>query len=104
MPILSGATTFMGNITRNSFIMGLNEALYHENKLNYSQINPNKLICYGTIIWDNPFDPTKNPCIYICEGNKIYIILDCTNIGFRLHILTEEEIRNLPNIEMKYSS
>ena len=40
-PILSGATTVTDSITRESFIMVINEALYYGKKLNHSLINPN---------------------------------------------------------------
>ena len=102
--IVPGATTSMDNITVNSFIMVVNEALYYGNKLNHSLINPNQWISYGTIVWDNPLDTNMDICLETCEGNKIYFIPDGTNIGFSLHVPTEEELRNLPYIEVTSGS
>ena len=66
VPIVSGATTVMDNITGNPIIMAVNEALYYCNKLDYSLINPNQLKYYGTMVWDNPFDQNKDPCLEKC--------------------------------------
>ena len=88
MPIVSGATNIMDNITGNSFIMLVNEELYYRNKLNRSLINPNQLRYYGAIVWDNPFGPNMDIYLETCERNTIDIIPDGTNIGFSLHILT----------------
>ena len=82
MPIVSGATTVTDNITRNSLIMVVNDALYYRNKLSHALINPNQLICYGTIVLDNYFDPKRDIVLETCEGNTIDHIPNGINIGF----------------------
>ena len=104
MPIVSGATNEMDNITVNSFILVVNESLYYGNKLNHSLINPNQLRSYGMMVWYNRFNPNKGICLETCEGNTTYFILDGTNIGFSLHIPTEEELITLPHIEVTSGS
>ena len=67
-------------------------------------MNPNQLRCYGTMVWDNTFNPTMHICLETCEGGTIDIILDGTIIGFSLHVPTKEELRTLPHIEVTSSS
>ena len=43
-------------------------------------------------------------CLESCEGNTIDIIPDGTNIGFILHVTTEEELSTIPHIEVTYGS
>ena len=97
---MSGATNGMENITRNPFIMVVNEELYSGNKLNHSRINPNQLRCYGMMAWDNPFHSNMDICLETCEGFTINLIPYGTNIVFNLHVPMEEKLRNLPNIKV----
>ena len=104
MTIVAGATNVIDKITRNSFIMVVNEALCYGNKLNHSLINPNQLRCYVTMFWNNRFSPNRDICLEKCEGNTIDPIPDSTKIVFRSHVLMEEELRTLPHIEVTYGS
>ena len=100
VPIVSGATTVTINITGNKFIMVVNEALYYGNKLYHSLINPNQLRCYGTMVWDNNFDPNMDICLDTCEGYTIDLIPDGTSIGSSLHVPMEEELMEISHIEV----
>ena len=100
VPIVSGDTTAMNNITRNSFIVLVNEALYYERKLHHSRINSNQLRCYRTIVWYNLFDKNSYLCLETCEVNTIDFIPDDTKIGFNSHVPMEEELRTLPHIKV----
>ena len=104
MPIVSGATTVTDSITGNSFIMVINEALYYGKKLDHSLIIPNQLRCYETMVWDNHFDPYRDPYIKTGNSNKIYLTPDGTKIGFRSHVPTDKELRKLPHIEVTSGS
>ena len=50
-------------ITVHLFIMLVKEVLYYSKKLDHSLINPNQLICYGKMVWDNPFDQNRDLCL-----------------------------------------
>ena len=78
--------------------MVINEALYYGKKLNNSIINPNKLRCYETMVWDNPFDPYRELCIKTGYGNMIDLTPYGTKIGFISHVPTDEELRTIPHI------
>ena len=104
MTIVAGATNVIDKITRNSFIMVVNEALCYGNKLNHSLINPNQLRCYVTMFWNQCFSPNRYICLEKCEGNTIDPISDSTKIVFRSHVLMEEELRTLPHIEVTSGS
>ena len=100
VPIVLGATTVMDSATCNLFIMVVKKAPFYCNKLDNAIINPNQLICYGTMVWDNIFDPNRGPYLDTCEWGTIYIIPEGTKIGFISHVKTEEELRNLPHIKV----
>ena len=104
VPIVSGATTVMENITVNSFIMVVNEALYYRKQLNHSLINPNQLRWYGKVVWNNHFDTNRDPCLERCECNAIDLIPDITNIGFSLYIPMEGDLSTLPHINVTSGS
>ena len=104
VPIVSGATTVTDSITRNSSVMVINKALYYGKKIDHSLINPNQLRCYETMVWDNPFDPYRELFIETGNGNTIDLTPDGTKIGFNSHVLTEEELRTLPHIEVTSGS
>ena len=91
MLIVSGATTVMDSITRNSSIVVINEALYYGKKLNRSLINPDQLRFYETMVWYNPFDPYNYLCIKTGDGNTIDMIPDGTKIGFSSYVPMDEE-------------
>ena len=96
--IVSGTTKVTYSITGNSFIMVINKALYYSKKLDHSLINTNQLRCYGTMVWDNHFDPYRDLCIKTGDGNTIDLTPDGTKIGFISHVPTDKEIRTLQNI------
>ena len=104
VPIVSGATTVTDSITGKSFIIVINEALYYGKKLNHSLINPNQLRCYETMVWDNPFEPYRDLCIEMDDGNTIYLTPDGTKIGFSSYVTTNKELRTLPHIEVTSGS
>ena len=84
--------------------MVINEALYYSKKLDHSLINTNQLRCYGTMVWDNHFDPYRDLCIKTGDGNMIDLTPDVMKIVFNSHVLTEEELRILPHIEVTSGS
>ena len=104
LPIVSGKTTVTDSIAGNSVIMVINEALYYGKKLYHSLINPNQLRCYEAMIWDNPFDLCRDPCIETGNGNTIDLTPDGTKIGFSSHVPTDEELITLPHIEVTSGS
>ena len=78
--------------------MVINEALCYGKKLDNSLINPNKLICYETMVWDNPFDQYRYLCIKTGDGNTIDMTPDGTKIRFSSHVPTDQELTTLPHI------
>ena len=54
--IVNGASMYTDRNTDRSFIIVINEALYHGKKIDHSLIGPNQLLSYRTMVWDNPFD------------------------------------------------
>ena len=104
VPIVTGATTVMNTANGRSFIMIINEALYYGKKLGHSLINPNQFRRYGTMVWDNPFDPLREIFIETGDGDIIELISNGTKIGFESHAPTEEELRTLPHVEVTSAS
>ena len=60
VPIVSGATAWDDPITRQTYILVINEDLYYGNKLDHSLINPNQIRNYGIPLWDNAYDKSRN--------------------------------------------
>ena len=56
------------------------------------------------MVWHNTLDPYRDLCIKTGDGNTIDLTRDGTNIGFRSHVQTDEELRTLPHIEVKSGS
>ena len=64
VPIVTGATTYHHK-DGNSYILVINEALYYDNRLKHSLINPNQIRHNGIGYWDNPYDSTHQLSIEV---------------------------------------
>ena len=50
------------------------------------------------MVWYNPFDPCRDPCIETVDGNTIDMTPDGASIGFSSHVPMYEGLIMLPHI------
>ena len=93
--IVMGASKYTNINTGRFFIIVINETLYYGKKLGHSLINPNQLKSCGTMVWDNPFDSNRELFVETEDGNTIYLIENCTKIGFNSIAPTDHELQSL---------
>ena len=58
--IVSGATAWDDPVTRQTYILVINEGLFYGNKMDHSLINPNQIRAYGIPLSDNAYDTSQN--------------------------------------------
>ena len=56
------------------------------------------------MLWDNPYDPYREPCIETGNSNTTDLAPDGTKIRFISNVPTAEEIRKLSHIEVTSGS
>ena len=98
VPIVTGATTYHHPNGEASIII-INEALFYDNKLDHSLLNPNQVKFNGVGFWDNPYD-------YMYElGKEVYkkdvtisMPFSGTKLIFESKVSTENELNVLPHL------
>ena len=90
----------MDRNTGRLFIIVLNKALCYSKKLGHSLINPNQLRSYGTMVWDKPFDSTRQLFVETENGNTIYILADGIKVGLDSRAPTDHKLQSLPHVHL----
>ena len=78
-----------------------NEALYYDNRLDHTLINPNQVRAYGIPFWDNPYDPCRSLSIDV--DNDLCIPLrrpHCTKLLYHMRVPTAVELTTCEHIHM----
>lgn len=100
VPIVTGATAFDDEITGQTYILIINEALYYGSKLDHSLINPNQFRAYGIPFWDNPYDKDRKLCIEATSELTIPLVTRGTKIFFRSRVPTARELATCEHIPL----
>jgi Reverse transcriptase (RNA-dependent DNA polymerase) len=98
VPIVTGATAWTDQNTGETWILLIHEALWMEDTMTHSLINPNQLRAYGVDVEDNP---SRGP-LYITDSNeniRIPLRMQGTNILFESRTPTQDELENCRKIE-----
>jgi hypothetical protein len=97
--IVTGATSWTCQETGETFVLTIHEALWMQESLPHSLINPNQLRAFGTTIQDNPFGgpmTLKDPE----EILEIPLQLHGTNVGFETRTPTQEDLDGCQHIQL----
>ena len=78
----------------------LNEALYYEDKLDHSLINPNQIRSFGIDFWDNPFDKERALKIEADKHLSIGLTTQGTKVLSNSRVPTDKELNNCHWIEI----
>ena len=99
VPIVSGATAYDCPITRQTYILIVNEALYYGTRLDHSLFNPNQIRDFDIPVWDNPYDKSKSLGI---EARQLHIPLTSqgTKVLFNTRVPTNAELNDCPQIDL----
>ena len=102
VPIVSGATAWDDPITRQTYILVINEGLNYGNKLDHSLTNPNQIRNYGIPLWDNAYDKSRNGelSIELDESVKVRMRTQGTKTLFESRAPTREELQECPKIQL----
>ena len=102
IPIVSGAIAWDDPLTRQTYILVINEGLYYGNKMDHSLINPYQIRDYGISLWDNAYDQSRNGelSIELDKAVKVRIRTQETKIIFESRAPTKEELQECTKIEL----
>lgn len=101
VPIVLAMTAYEDPTTGESFILVLNDCLYHGNQLNNSLYNTNHLLYHGTLVWDKPYDNHHELRIEFTNNISITPQLDGNKTYFDSITTTQEELRYCVHVELK---
>jgi hypothetical protein len=97
--IVTGATSWTSQVTGETFVLVIHEALWMPGSLTHSLVNPNQLRAFGSTIQDNPFtgplsleDPE--------EIVKIPLVLTGTNVGFTTRTPSQDELDECKHLHL----
>ena len=97
IPIVTGATAWYEERSKQTYILIINEALYYGTKLDHSLINPNQLRNYGIPVWDNPYDKERGLKIEL-DGIDVQLHTHGTKIFFQTSAPTTYQLESCPRI------
>ena len=100
VPIVSGATVWTCKFTGESFALVFHEALWMGDVLEHSLINPNQLRHYGIRVQDNPYHGDQMHIASEDEEFLMPLASDGTTIYFDSRTPTDQELQELPHIDM----
>jgi len=93
VPVVQGATGYTNPKTGQTYILIFNEALWMGDHMDHSLLNPNQLRHFGTIVQDNPYDPTQT---HIANEDRTCVIpLSSfgTTLGFETFAPTDNDLQ-----------
>jgi hypothetical protein len=98
VPIVQAATAYNNRDTGETTILILNKAIWMEDQMEHTLINPNQLLAYGITMQDNPFDPA--PIFISNEDNKFTLPLNSkgTVLGVATRTPTGQELQTCPHV------
>jgi hypothetical protein len=97
--IVTGATSWTCQVTGETFILVVHEALWMPDSLTHSLVNPNQLRAYGTTIQDNPFGGPMS-LLDPEEIIEIPMLLDGTNVGFTTRTPSQDELDGCQHLHL----
>ena len=102
VPIVSEATAWDDPVTRQTYILVINEGLYYGNKIEHSLINTNQIRAYGIPLWDNAYDQAKNGelSIELDEAVRVQMKTQGPKIIFESRAPTKQELQECTKIRL----
>ena len=95
---MTGATTYLDPATRRSYLLIINEGLYHGTKLEHSLINPNQVRDVGIEVWDIPYDKSRDVEINVDDELQIPFSFKGTKGMFHSITPSTDDLQRLPRI------